>query len=93
MGHQLSDRLFQFFLAGGVFGKRLGMKGRQQMFPNLVRLRLHVARVGGDGDDRVLFGHHDAELSGGAVAAAEAIVPAAPELKPNYDLAALRIRR
>src|SRR5207247_7129366 len=48
--------------------------------PDCVHLALEVAGGGGDGDDRILVGNHDAELAVGAVTA-EGVMSAAPELK------------
>src|SRR5712671_2329399 len=56
------------------------MEGGEEFVPDDVEFALHVAGVGGDRDDGVLFGHDDAELAVGAVAA-ECVVAATPELE------------
>ena len=62
-----------------IFGERRRAERRQQRFPDQVQHLLHVAEAGGDGDDHILIGHHDAVLAERAIAAIR-IVTAAPEL-------------
>src|SRR5262249_46732316 len=52
---------------------------RQQMLPDEIEDRLHVADATGDGEHGILLGHHEAELAEGAVAPVRPVA-AAPEL-------------
>src|SRR5260221_2707133 len=80
MSFQFADRLHQLFLRGGILGERLDSKRGIKLVPDGGHLALEVAGVGGDGDDGVLFGNDDAELTAGAVAA-KGVMRAAPELE------------
>ena len=66
-------------LRRGVRGERARLHRGQQVLPHQVHHAAHVLRAAGDRDDRVLLGHHDAELAERAVAAVDAVA-AAPEL-------------
>lgn len=56
MGGQIGQLLFQLRLFCGVGRQRIGVERREEFVPDEIQLCLHLAGLGGNGDDRVQFG-------------------------------------